>query len=146
MIKRKIIYGKWYHGTDYSTAQNLFAKKINITNGGGELGQGFYMGNFMHQAKQWAYYKNNENNIPSSIVTFEFTPWISLKYQLIGFTRGLEIYANLNKKGTQRSHVFGYDFVLCKVLGKILYNFYQLKWESTKGQFFLNNNAIITLL
>lgn len=138
MIKNKAIYVTWYHATDYTSAQTIFAGGINISQGGGELGQGFYMGNRLDEAKSWAFHKNKKIHIPDSIIEFKFEPWITFKYQHIGLKRAKLEYAKMNTSGTARTYVFGFDFVYSKVFGIEKYGFYQLKWESILGETFLN--------
>ena len=146
MIKKKEIYNSWYHGTTSTIAVLLKNGEIDISKGGGELGKGFYMGNFISQAKTWAFYKNNKRRVPNSIVQFNFNTWISFKYQIIGKNRRNKLYPLIKSKGEQRSYTFNLDFVYCKVLGVEVNGFYQLKWESIKGQEYLNNKAYKKLI
>ena len=48
---------KRYHGTDDISAQYILEGLIDVTKGGGELGQGFYVANLAHKAATWAYHK-----------------------------------------------------------------------------------------
>lgn len=140
MIKNNSIYSPWYHATDINSAKKIQDNGIDVSLSGGELGMGFYMGNFLHQAKAWAFHKNGKKNAKNSIIKFEFTPRISFEYQHIGSQRAQLAYATIKKNGNQRTHVFNLDFIYAKVLGgNCCFGFYQLKWESLNGQNFLNS-------
>ena len=146
MIKRKSLYKSWYHGTSRNDAKFIMNNSIDVTCSGGELGQGFYMGNFLHEAKAWAFQKNKKHNAKSSIVVFNVKPWISFKYGYIGTKRAIKIYKKSKNQNNHRAYLYNYDLVHSKVIGIDRYNFEQLKWETTKGENYLNNTIFKQLI
>jgi len=49
---------KSYHGTTPASATQILTGVFDVTLGGGELGRGFYTGQYPHVAKAWAYQKS----------------------------------------------------------------------------------------
>jgi uncharacterized protein YneR len=50
----KFDYKSTFHGTSAEFASDLVSGKVDTSTGGGELGQGFYVGTELHVAKAWA--------------------------------------------------------------------------------------------
>ena len=46
-----------FHGTSPTVAASLAAGGVDVTQGGGELGVGFYTGEYLHVAKAWAIHR-----------------------------------------------------------------------------------------
>ncbi|MEL4456704.1 hypothetical protein [Lutimonas vermicola] len=134
MIKRKDLYDCWYHGTDRKAAKLIYKGNINVNLGVGELGQGFYMGNFLHEAKAWAFHKNGKNNIQNSVIQFTIKPFLSLKYRYIGTKRARALYKKNKINNGHRTFKFNKDLIHSKVFMVERYDFQQLKWESLKGE------------
>ena len=44
----------YYHGTKKTVATSIVAGAINVSMGGGELGMGFHIGEYLWVAKAWA--------------------------------------------------------------------------------------------
>jgi hypothetical protein len=148
MIKDNQIYSSWYHGTKKEFAEDIAKGKIDVVKGGGEIGQGFYMGNYFDKAKQWAYHVNKKPSDKSKIVPkkavvkFNIEPYISFRLERISWKRGMKIYDDLKNKAIQDKYTFDKDLLFSKVFGKPDYNFFQLKWESKNAQKLLNSNRV----
>lgn len=56
-------YINMYHGSDEITIEKLLESDIDVSLGGGEIGQGFYRGDKMHVAKAWAFNKHSSESV-----------------------------------------------------------------------------------
>ena len=60
---------KSYHGTSPQIIDDIFTSGISVSLGGGELGQGFYTGEHLHEAKVCAYQKTKSKK--NNVIEFE---------------------------------------------------------------------------
>jgi len=134
------IDGTWYHGGALSSIQQITENKIDTKLGGGELGQGFYMGNYGHEASAWA--RHVAEGQKPSVVELEVNNSVAagLKKQELSWLLAKEHAIKIAKADTRRTHVFNVDVVAAPIVGK---NFRdtptQLKWEGAKSSLFLNS-------
>jgi hypothetical protein len=144
------IDGIWYHGGALTSIQQIAASKIDTKLGGGELGQGFYVGNYGHEASAWAWYVAKGKT--PSVVELKVTNFgaASLKKRELSWLGAKELAILIAKSDTRRTHVLNVDVVAAPIVGK---NFKdtptQLKWEGAKSTTFLNStdvNKMITKL
>jgi hypothetical protein len=148
MIKDNRIYSPWYHGTTKAFAEDIVKGNIKVCKGGGEIGQGFYMGNYFDKAKSWAYHVNKTpsdkvKKVPKrAVVKFNVEPYISFQLERISWKRGMKVYEDLKSKERQRTHTFNKDLLFSKVFGKPDYKFFQLKWESDDAEKLLNSHRV----
>lgn len=143
MIKEKKIYQEWFHGTNVNNAQIIIKQGVNVKLGGGELGQGFYVGNYHRKAIAWAFHKNNKQEIKNSVLTLTISPYLKLKYKYIGLEKGKLNYANIKKNKLHKSFKYNVDLVQSKVMGINYYGFRQLKFESDTAEKLLNGKLTI---
>jgi hypothetical protein len=133
----------WYHGGAKKSIQQIFKNKIDTTLGGGELGQGFYVGNYGHVASAWA--KHIAKGKDPTVVKLEVKnfPAANLKKLELSWLRAKEIWITIAKADTRRTYLFNVDVVAGPIVGK---NFKdtptQLKWEGVKSAAFLNSSSI----
>lgn len=117
---------KMYHGTDAQSAEQIL-KQIDVTRGRGELGQGFYVGNFRHKAYSWAYHKSNGQNY--SVVQFDFCDCALFKLNYRYFSRkALRCW-----RQTGKMHKYNCDMVWAPVMGAYVPGFEQMKFEDTNA-------------
>lgn len=144
------IDGTWYHGGALTSIEQIAASKIDTKLGGGELGQGFYVGNYGHEASTWAWYVAKGKK--PTVVELKVNNFgaASLKKHELSWLRAKEHAIRIAKADTRRTYVFDVDVVAAPIVGK---NFKdtptQLKWEGTKSTAFLNSpnvNKSITKL
>jgi len=144
------IDGTWYHGGANASAQQIVASNIDTQLGGGELGQGFYVGNYGHVASAWARHvaKGKDPTVVElKVANFRES---NLQKRELSWLRAKEILIMITKANVRRTHVLGFDVVAGPIVGK---NFKdtptQLKWEGNKSATFLNsvniNKKIIKL-
>lgn len=129
-----------YHGTDDISAQQILDDNINVARGGGELGQGFYVGNLAHQAATWAYHKGRRLNTGYKVISFEIieTDFYSLHRKYLSKQEATLARQRLRKKKEQRIYKFGADAIIAPVVGKYIPNFTQIKFEGQSGENFIN--------
>lgn len=128
-----------YHGTSSTTAATLAAGGVNVTQGGGELGVGFYTGQYLHVAKTWAIHRYGHKN--SNVVEFEVDDDEVQCFQIEFLSAGeaSSTRANIKRSGTTRTHTFNCDLVWSPIVGtdKIMSD--QHKWESIRSERSLNS-------
>lgn len=132
-----------YHGTSSAIALHLSVGNVDVTAGGGELGMGFYTGEYIHVAKTWAVhrYRNRKQNV----VEFEVQDTEINARHIILFDRGQASFHRSNIKRSQSTRTFRFfcDMVWSPIVGtnRILAN--QHKWESDWSQRYLNSAACL---
>lgn len=141
MLKKKYeVDGTWYHGGALSSIQQIAANKIDTKLGGGELGQGFYIGNYGHEASAWARHVAKDQK--PSVVELKVSSFgaSGLTKRELSWLLAKECSIKIAKADRRRTHVFGVDVVAAPIVGK---NFKdtptQLKWEGAKSASFLNS-------
>jgi hypothetical protein len=132
-----------YHGTAKHHAVTLIEGKVNTTVGGGELGQGFYLGTALHVAKAWAVQMHGSE----SVVEFQFDDDEFWNFDIESLTEieALEYRSNIRAKGLTRTYKFSKDIVWGPIVGGPKVYSDQHKWESIKGGDFLNGNKVLRL-
>lgn len=132
-----------YHGTASSIAVDLAAGQVDVAQGGGELGRGFYAGEHLHLAKAWAVqrYGDRKNNVVEFDVPDPQIVQLNVVY-LDGPT-ATSYRTNIRTGGTTRTHTFGYDMVWSPIVGKSSIVGEQFKWESTASESLLNSASVV---
>lgn len=130
---------KRYHGTNLKSVQKIL-KNIDITCGGGELGKGFYVGNLAHQAFAWAYHKGLRYKDGYKVICFliDKVHFNTLNRKYLSRQEARNNRALVRKNHTQKSYIYNVDAVISPIVGKYIPHFTQIKFESTKGQIFIN--------
>ena len=128
---------KQYHGTDSLAAKEISTGKIDITKGGGELGRGFYVGDLMHRAFCWAWHKAQHDY---AVVEFVINDEDFLKLDILCLDRrkASDLKYEIKRNHQQRFFVFGQDVVWAPIVGQDIPHSNQIKFESAKGQSFIN--------
>lgn len=132
---------KRYHGTYKDSVEQIMRNNINVRQGGGELGQGFYVGNLAHQAFAWAYHKGERFGGRYGVIQFNIDDRAFYLLQRLYLKRSQAAAKRLQMRneGTQRTYIFGVDAVIAPVVGgRYIPNFTQIKFEGDIGQDFIN--------
>lgn len=132
-----------FHGTDDIAAQDILNVGIDVTRGGGELGQGFYVGNLAHQAATWAYHKGRRKCCGYKVIQFDIVDvdFDKLNRKYIDGETARNLRKSLQMIKKQREYTYGTDAVIAPVVGRYIPNFTQIKFEGEKGQTFINLTA-----
>jgi hypothetical protein len=130
-----------YHGTSPAIAASLAAGGVDVTQGGGELGMGFYTGEYLHVAKAWAIHRHGARR--ENVVEFNVDDNQLLALDLVRLSAGQAsvIRANLKRKGATRTHTFSCDMVWSPIVGTDKIQSDQHKWESSRSEASLNSAA-----
>jgi hypothetical protein len=132
-----------YHGTDKSTALSIIKNGVDITKGGGELGLGFYTGNYEWEAFNWNWHKYSDKG---SVIQFKIAedPFWKLDIQLLSVSDGMSRYKSIKKGDETRSYLFNCDVVWATFFGYTpkCDNAEQMKFESKASQLFLNGSDV----
>lgn len=125
---------KRYHGTHSKFLQLFLNGNIAPTVGGGEFGQGFYVGNLAHQAWAWAW---NRHGKDAGVMEFEIddSAFLALTLKWINRQSGKRLWKKLKQQGATKSFRFGVDAVWGPLLGGNLSNMYQIKFEEQAKSF-----------
>lgn len=101
-----------YHGTDRNAAQNIVGPppNVDVTLGGGELGQGFYMGDSLALAISWAKgrYASQGCVVEADIDELVYAQLI---VKTLNHAAVLNTWTQLRYNGTESTFRFGVDVV-----------------------------------
>ena len=127
-----------FHGTSSSIAKKLTAGTVDVKIGGGELGRGFYTGQYLHEAKAWAYqmYGDKQKNVVEFSNNDDIVETLSIKILDHG-SAGLHRY-RIRKAAATRTYQFDYDLIWAPIVGSERVSGDQYKWESRDAQDLLN--------
>lgn len=130
-----------YHGTSEQYAKELVSGKVDASLGGGELGQGFYLGTALHVAKAWAKQRHN----CESVVEFQFDDDEFWNFDIESLTesKAIECRSIIRAKKLTRTYKFSKDLVWGPIVGGPKVYSDQHKWESSHGEKFLNGNKVL---
>jgi uncharacterized protein YneR len=130
-----------YHGTSDLYANDLLEGRVDVSIGGGELGQGFYLGTALHVAKAWAKQRHDcETVIEFQIDDNDFWSFEILSLNAI---ETIEHRSIVRKEDQTRSFRFNKDIVWGPIVGGPKVYSDQHKWESSKGESFLNGTQVL---
>lgn len=120
-----------YHGTHNKFIRQICNKQIDPSKGGGELGQGFYVGNLAHQAYSWAWhrYKSDYCVIEFDIDDKQFQ---LLRIKWLNKSWAMRKWKELKRSQQESTYKFGVDVVWSHLLGGNISNMYQIKFEDTQ--------------
>ncbi|MEL0639414.1 hypothetical protein V6260_02205 [Pseudoalteromonas aliena] len=132
-----------FHGTAEAHAEKIIDGKVDVSLGGGELGQGFYLGTALHVAKAWAVQMHKSE----SVVEFQFDDdefW-NFDIQSLNEIEAIEYRSNIRASGQTRNYKFNKDIVWGPIVGGPKVYSDQHKWESKNGENFLNGGKVLRL-
>ena len=129
---------KSYHGTSPEIVSNILKHGISVSIGGGELGQGFYTGEHLHEAKAWAYQKSKSKQ--NNVIEFEHNDEDILSLDIIELNHGAANLkrSNIKKTNQTRVYLFNVDLVWSPIVGTDRVSGMQYKWESSISESLLN--------
>jgi hypothetical protein len=130
-----------YHGTTVATANDLVAGKIDVTVGGGELGMGFYTGEYLWVAKSWA---ANRHELNGAVVHVEVEDedFFGLEPLLLSRLDALGHRNEIRVANATRTHTFNGSVVWSPIVGTTRVDADQYKFENTKAEYLLNGPKV----
>lgn len=131
-----------YHGTIDSTAQHLANGAIDVTKGGGELGMGFYTGEYLWIAKSWA---ANRHGVNGAVVMIEVqdTDFFGLAPLLLTRTDALAHRNKIKRNAATRVYVFNENVVWSPIVGTTRIDAEQYKFESLISEALINGAEVV---
>jgi hypothetical protein len=126
-----------YHGTSDTTANGLVAGNIDVTVGGGELGQGFYTGEYLWVAKSWAANRHGLNGAVVHVVVSD-NKFFALNPLLLSRLDALRFRDQIRTARTTRTHSFNVNVVWSPIVGTTRVDAEQYKFESKTAESLLN--------
>jgi hypothetical protein len=122
-----------YHGTLDTTADDLVAGKIDISLGGGELGMGFYTGEYLWVAKSWA---ANRHGLNGAVVCVEVDDdeFFNLEPLLLSRIDALKHRNEIKSAGTTRTFTFSGNVIWSPIVGSTRVDAEQYKFESKRSE------------
>ena len=127
-----------YHGTSDAIADDLVAAKIDIKIGGGELGMGFYTGEYLWVAKSWAANRHGQNGAVLH-VELNDKDFFDLEPLLLSRLDALEKRNEIRKANATHTHTFNENVVWSPIVGTTRVDAEQYKFESETAQKLLNS-------
>jgi hypothetical protein len=134
-----------YHGTLELDGNTIISGAISVKAGGGELGEGFYLGDMAHEAFAWAKKKGARYNKPYSVVKFEMSEIDFFCFNILVFERDIAHYwkRRIKYRGATQSYNFGADIVWSPIVGGNIEGAEQYKWESIVAETYLNGSSVL---
>ena len=130
-----------YHGTTEVASNAIVNGSISVTMGGGELGQGFYTGTYIWEAKAWARMKHRSSAVVEiSILDNDF---YRLNIETLDFTQTSCLRKLVRDNKTTRTHLENVDVVWAPIVGSQRNKGDQYKWESIMTQNLLNSTQVL---
>lgn len=130
-----------YHGTNTTTATVISTGRIDVTTGGGELGQGFYTGDLSHEAFNWAWHQYNRNRAVVKL-TLDDNDFLNLNPLCLNLYETYMHRRRIRNNGVTRTFQFLVNVVWAPVVGKHIPNFNQFKYESDNAETYLNGVTV----
>jgi len=134
-----------YHGTNRKIAQEIFDGNIDVKIGGGELGRGFYTGDLLYEACNWAWHKHQKEKAVVKF-TVDDSEFLELKPLCLDGNEATEKRREIKNKNLTRSYIFKRNAVWSPVVGKERSNFSQIKYESELSEKYLNSNQVLKVV
>jgi len=127
-----------YHGTSTLIATTLASGGVNVTLGGGELGRGFYTGEYLHKAKAWAFHRYRDKQY--NVVQFSHSDndIVNLTIKLLDYGAATLKRSQIRQANQTRTFLFNVDMVWSPIVGSKHASEDQYKWESQNAQGLLN--------
>lgn len=116
---------------------------MDVTQGGGELGRGFYMGESLALAISWA---KGKHGLQSCVVEADIddSEYVKLNIKTLNHAAVLNTWAQLRYNGTERSYLFNVDVVYGPLA--TYPHTAQHKFESARAQNVLNQHSLWRIL
>lgn len=131
-----------YHGTNTNRANSISLGQIDVTTGGGELGQGFYTGDLSHEAFNWAWHKYKRDKAVVKL-TLNDDDFLNLNPMCFNLYETHIHRRRIKESGQTRTYRFSANVIWAPVVGKHIPNFSQFKYESNNAETYLNGVNVI---
>ena len=131
----------YYHGTNGIYAQSIVSHGANVSKGGGELGQGFYVGSSLWRAFSWAWQKANKNGHSTyGVIEYQIDEAGLHNLNLLCKNRSSaeNTYIRLKQNNTVNTWNSRHDAIWAPIVGRGIKDTYQIKFESKKGELYIN--------
>ena len=128
-----------YHGSSPEIIKTISTKNISVNKGGGELGQGFYSGEHLHEAKAWAYQRFNKRKKNVLELEVDDNDFFSLEIKELNINQANLKRSFIKKINQTRTFHFNVDLVWSPIVGTSRVSGEQYKWESIDASNLLNS-------
>jgi hypothetical protein len=127
-----------YHGTNIDAVEDLISGQIDVNQGGGEFGQGFYTGNSIHLVSAWAWHRSKQD---MAVISYDIDDMklIDLRMKLLSNEQARNERKRIKDEKRTRAIAFkDYDIVIGPVVGRPFANYMQFVFVGSGGQNFIN--------
>lgn len=131
-----------YHGCRQEDVAKLVTGHIDVSQGGGELGRGFYTTLSLNTARAWAWYKHQSRTVLEITLAdqdFEdLEPLILTREQAYYYRRLIKTL------GQTRTYQFHRNLIWAPIVGdRMTQGEEQLKWESKMAERLINSTSVM---
>lgn len=130
-----------YHGSKDVIIDNLVSGNIDTSKGGGEIGQGFYLGDMLHIAKAWAWQRHNKSKAVLEVEVDDMD-LIALKQLSLDYNDAVRKRLYIRRINQQRTYLFRRNIVCAPIVGGRNVRGNQYKWESGESEDLLNGDKV----
>lgn len=142
----------YYHGTSDASAQQIM-QSVDLNQGGGELGQGFYVGSSMWRACSWAWQKANRNYAVLEFSIYE-PAFLNLNLLCLNRQQTLQHYKQRRRDNTCGTYIYKrentpIDAVWAPIVGRGIKDTCQIKFQgatNSPAAVFINNQQITRII
>ena len=135
---------KVYHGTNKASKNKIVGppQAVDVSKGGGEMGEGFYVGENMTMAIAWAKGRWKKPSVLEFDVPNKL--YAQLNFKQMSHKQVLNDWHQLKRAKLHKTYKYGFDVVF----GPLATNPFavQYKFESTPAESLLNNSNIDEIL
>lgn len=121
------------------SAGKVICAGVDVTLGGGELGRGFYTGEYLHEAKAWAFHVSGDRQRNVVRLTMDDAEVVTLALILLDSSSASICRKLIRISRCTRSYLFGCDMVWAPIVGSSRATGDQYKWESKHAESLLND-------
>lgn len=126
-----------FHGTSAASASAIINMGVNVTQGGGEFGRGFYTQSSAPNALQWAIGRHGVSNARIVRITVNGAQLSALVVRVLDHKQAHKLEARIRKKSLHASYLCGADVVQGPLNGSL--HIRQDKFESNAASNAINH-------
>lgn len=130
-----------YHGTNSLYAASIVVGQVNVNLGGGELGKGFYTGDLLHKACDWAWHQYQTDK---AVVGFTLNDddFLNLDPHCPNYSTTERYRMFIKSRAETRTYLFNENALWAPVVGRNFQDFNQIKYETKTAENLLNGQRV----
>ena len=135
---------KRHHGTTQASANRMFEGNIDATMGSGELGQGFYTGEYFYEAVAWTNHAHKRKPKAILIIEIQELDFWNLSVSSMDYHETVRLMQYLKANSKTSSYTKGVDVIWADIVGATHRSIHgdQMKFEKGTSETLLNGDSV----